>query len=74
VPSGAPVTAAVDGADAPAALGGGDVSRVQPSVGAATLASAPVAAASNGAPAGYPMWESGCAPKSRDCCAKIPPT
>jgi hypothetical protein len=59
VPSGAPVTAAVDGADAPAALGGGDVSRVQPSVGAATLASAPVAAASNGAPAGYPMWESG---------------
>ncbi|HDR9227245.1 TPA: nitrogen regulation protein NR(I) [Burkholderia vietnamiensis] len=59
VPSGAPVTAAVDGADAPAALGGGDVSRVQPSVGAAALASAPVAAASNGAPAGYPMWESG---------------
>ncbi|EDT41181.1 nitrogen regulation protein NR(I) [Burkholderia ambifaria] len=61
VPTGAPVTATVDGADAHggASIGGGDALRVPPAAGAAPLTSAPVAAAPNGAPAGYPMWENG---------------
>jgi two-component system nitrogen regulation response regulator GlnG len=61
VPAGAPVTATADGIDAHggASLGGGDGLRVQPAAGAAPLTAAPVAAAPNGAPAGYPMWENG---------------
>ncbi|AFQ47718.1 nitrogen regulation protein NR(I) [Burkholderia cepacia] len=61
VPAGAPVVATTDGADAHGGGngGGGDVARVQPAVGAAPLTAVPVAAAPNGAPAGYPMWENG---------------
>ncbi|WP_175672265.1 nitrogen regulation protein NR(I) [Burkholderia ambifaria] len=61
VPAGAPVTVTADGMDAHggAGLGGGDGLRVQPAPGAAPLTAAPVAAAPNGAPAGYPMWENG---------------
>ncbi|MGS0892515.1 nitrogen regulation protein NR(I) [Burkholderia stagnalis] len=54
VPSGAPVVAAGDGADAH----GGDASAARPAIGAAPVAPAP-AAASNGSPAGYPVWEHG---------------
>ena len=61
VPAGAPVTATADGIDAHggASIGGGDALRVPPAAGAAPLTAAPVAAAPNGAPAGYPMWENG---------------
>ncbi|KAB0635168.1 nitrogen regulation protein NR(I) [Burkholderia latens] len=62
VPTGAPVTAPADGADAGGAVNGsggaGDAMRVQPAAGSAPLTSS-VAAAPNGAPAGYPMWENG---------------
>ncbi|ACB64538.1 nitrogen metabolism transcriptional regulator, NtrC, Fis Family [Burkholderia ambifaria MC40-6] len=61
VPAGAPVTATADGIDAHggAGIGGGDALRVPPAAGTAPLTAAPVAAAPNGAPAGYPMWENG---------------
>ncbi|MFP3506224.1 nitrogen regulation protein NR(I) [Burkholderia sp. SIMBA_062] len=60
VPAGAPVTTTADGADAHGGASiGGDGLRVPPAAGAAPLTSAPVAAAPNGAPAGYPMWENG---------------
>ncbi|AIO41289.1 nitrogen regulation protein NR(I) [Burkholderia sp. AU19243] len=62
VPTGAPGAVPTDGADANGAVNGGgagDAARAQPPAGAAPLTAAPVAAAPNGAPAGYPMWESG---------------
>ncbi|RQR28290.1 nitrogen regulation protein NR(I) [Burkholderia sp. Bp9143] len=61
VPAGTPVAATADGVDAHAGtgVGGGDIARVQPAAGAVPLAAVPVAAVPNGAPAGYPMWESG---------------
>ncbi|RQS08648.1 nitrogen regulation protein NR(I) [Burkholderia sp. Bp8998] len=61
VPAGTPVAATADGTDAHAGTGvsAGDIARVQPAAGAMPLAAVPVAAAPNGAPAGYPMWESG---------------
>ncbi|WP_396328695.1 nitrogen regulation protein NR(I) [Burkholderia anthina] len=61
VPAGAPVVATVDGADTHggSAAAAGDVVRAQPLPGAAPLTAAPVAAAPNGVPAGYPIWESG---------------
>ncbi|AXK65979.1 MULTISPECIES: nitrogen regulation protein NR(I) [Burkholderia] len=59
VPAGAPVAATADGADAYGGSAAGDVARAQPVPGAVQLTAAPVAAAPNGTPAGYPMWESG---------------
>nr|WP_175800878.1 nitrogen regulation protein NR(I) [Burkholderia anthina] len=61
VPAGAPVAATVDVADTHggSAAAAGDVVRAQPLPGAALLTAAPVAAAPNGVPAGYPIWESG---------------
>ncbi|WP_175817514.1 nitrogen regulation protein NR(I) [Burkholderia diffusa] len=62
VPAGATVTAMADGADAPGGVSGGvagDTARAQLAAGGVPLTAAPVAAAPNGAPAGYPMWESG---------------
>ena len=53
VPSGAAVAVAADGAEAHAA--GADAPALSP----AGLTGAPVAAAPNSAPAGYPMWEHG---------------
>ncbi|WP_175787174.1 nitrogen regulation protein NR(I) [Burkholderia anthina] len=61
VPAGAPVAATADGADTHggSAVAAGDVAHTQPALGAAPLTAALVAAAPNGAPAGYPMWENG---------------
>ncbi|MGU7816003.1 nitrogen regulation protein NR(I) [Burkholderia sp. AW49-1] len=62
VPAGAPVTATADGADALGGVSGGvagDAARAQLAAGIVPLTAAPVAAAPNGAPTGYPMWESG---------------
>ncbi|WP_193098698.1 nitrogen regulation protein NR(I) [Burkholderia sp. Z1] len=57
VPAGAPVVATGDGMDAHG--NGGGALAGQPASGAVPVASAPVAAAPNGAPAGYPVWEHG---------------
>ncbi|MXN75102.1 nitrogen regulation protein NR(I) [Burkholderia sp. 4701] len=54
VPSGAAVAVAADGAELHAA--GGDAPALSPAAG---VTGAPVAAAPNSAPAGYPMWEHG---------------
>ncbi|RQR54000.1 nitrogen regulation protein NR(I) [Burkholderia sp. Bp9126] len=54
VPSGAAVAVAADGAEVHAA--GGDAPALSPAAG---VTGAPVAAAPNSAPAGYPMWEHG---------------
>ncbi|WP_063550026.1 nitrogen regulation protein NR(I) [Burkholderia territorii] len=63
VPAGTPVAATADGADAHGGMSGGggagDAARAQLAGGVVPLTAAPVAAAPNGAPAGYPMWESG---------------
>jgi len=55
VPAGAPA----DGADAHAGVGGAEAAPVSVVAGAMPLTAAPVAAAPNGAPAGYPIWENG---------------
>ncbi|CAB3765142.1 chemotaxis protein CheY [Burkholderia sp. MSh2] len=58
VPSGAPVVATADAADAHG--GAGEAAHTPPAIGMAPAASTPVAAAPNGgAPAGYPLWEHG---------------
>ncbi|KVH44167.1 nitrogen regulation protein NR(I) [Burkholderia diffusa] len=57
VPAGTPVAATADGADAHG--GAGDAARAQLGGGVVPLTTAPVTVAPNGAPAGYPMWESG---------------
>ncbi|KUZ29573.1 nitrogen regulation protein NR(I) [Burkholderia territorii] len=63
VPAGTPVAATADGADAHGGVSGsgaaGDAARASLAGGVVPLTAAPVAAAPNGAPAGYPMWESG---------------
>ncbi|KUY87030.1 nitrogen regulation protein NR(I) [Burkholderia territorii] len=63
VPAGTPAAATADGADAHGGVSGsggaGDAARASLAGGVVPLAAAPVAAAPNGAPAGYPMWESG---------------
>ncbi|HKT64525.1 nitrogen regulation protein NR(I) [Burkholderia sp. 22313] len=61
VPAGAPVGATAEGADMHAGTGVGaaEGAPVPVVAGAMPLTAAPVAAAPNGAPAGYPMWESG---------------
>ncbi|MBY4830093.1 nitrogen regulation protein NR(I) [Burkholderia dolosa] len=60
VPTGAPAAAAGDGADAHGSGGNGrDTAAASPAIGAAASTSAPATVASNGAPAGYPMWEHG---------------
>ncbi|KAG8153874.1 nitrogen regulation protein NR(I) [Burkholderia catarinensis] len=57
VPAGAPIVATGDGADAHGS--GGGAATAQPSIGVTSAVSAPAAAAPNGAPAGYPLWEHG---------------
>ncbi|KVG59312.1 nitrogen regulation protein NR(I) [Burkholderia territorii] len=63
VPAGTPVAATADGVDAHGGVSGsgaaGDAARASLAGGVVPLTAAPVAAAPNGAPAGYPMWESG---------------
>ncbi|KWA36542.1 nitrogen regulation protein NR(I) [Burkholderia territorii] len=63
VPAGTPVAATADGVDARGGVSGsgaaGDAARASLAGGVVPLTAAPVAAAPNGAPAGYPMWESG---------------
>ncbi|KWA15991.1 nitrogen regulation protein NR(I) [Burkholderia territorii] len=63
VPAGTPVAATADGVDAHGGVSGsgaaGDAARASLAGGVVPLTAAPVAATPNGAPAGYPMWESG---------------